>query len=164
MIVGLVIGLLQGFSLLKKQAEEVNQAALSAKASENNVVRMRNLKLRLEELKDVEASATKMTSPQDSYQYQERSINTLTEYARQAGVAISQISFSPKTKGIDTAGSNNVIILVALQNPVPYASFLKFMRLVESGLSQMQILQVQISQDKDGLVAVGPMSIAIYVK
>lgn len=162
---GLIFGFVQGYSVLKNQADELNKAVIDAKASENSVTRMKDLEVRLSQLKDVEILANKMAAPLNSFQYQEQSIQTLNGYAHQAGVSIAQITFSPKTTGIGGAsGSDKVIISVSLQNPVGYANFLTFMRLVESGLSQMQILQVQINQDKDGAVAVGPLSIAIYVK
>lgn len=161
---GVALGFVKGLGALKQEAQAVNQLVLDSKASENNVTRMKNLKERLSSLQDLELLANKMTSPQDSFQYQERSIQTLNHYAQQSGISISQINFSAKVVGVGNQGGNNVLITVSLRNPVGYTNFLKFMRLVESGLSQMQILQVQISKDKDEKVAVGPISIAIYVK
>ena len=168
LVLGLIIfGYVMGMSSLAKTAGEVNKAAINAKSSENKISRMKVLKTEMEDIKDTRDLVNKMVAPQSSFRYQERSISTLNEYANQAGVAISQVSFTTSGNAIQTANnSNKVNISVMLANPVNYNNFLKFMKLVEGGLSQMQITQVDINQEKDKSndVSVGPLSIEIYVK
>lgn len=154
-----------GTSELSKMAEETNLLARKARASENNLTRMESLKKRYEQVSDVIPIINKMVASQESYRYQDTSINVLTDYAKIAGAEISQISFAlPKGTTATAPGAKNILLSVNLKNPTSYQSFIKFMRLVEGGLSQMQILQVDLRKDKDNAIVVGQIIIAIYIK
>ena len=78
-----------------------------------------------------------------------------------------KIDFNPKTKEkTSTTGVSNTLATVTLANPTDYYNFLKFMKLIEGGLSQMQITQVSIQKTTSGNndVSVGALTIAIYVE
>lgn len=156
-----------GYKKLSLKADEVSKAVIQSKSSEDNIARMIDLEKRMKDYDEISEIAGTMIAPLSSFGYQEKTISTINSYAKQAGVLISQIDFNPKTKEkTSTAGVSNTLATVTLTNPTNYYNFLKFMKLIEGGLSQMQITQVSIQKTSSGDndVSVGALTIAIYVE
>lgn len=153
-----------GMSQMNQLADETNVLARKAKASEDNVTRMESLQKRYNEVQNIKPIIDKMVASQASHQYQDNTINVLNTYAHAAGVDIAQISFTAAKDIAVSSKAKNTLITLTLDNPISYDSFIRFMRLVEGGLSQMQILRVDVRKEKESNITVGAMTIAIYVK
>lgn len=165
LIVGGTIALFfLGLKEVRQLADETSLLARKAKASEDNVTRMEQLKERYAEVSYIEPTIEKMVASQAQHRYQDNTINILNDYASKAGVKIAQISFTAAKDVVSTSKAKSTLITITLENPIDYNSFIRFMRLVEGGLSQMQILRVDVRKEKDNNITVGAMTIAIYVK
>lgn len=161
---GIGIGFFFGVQQIQQLADETNLLARKAKASEDNVTRMENLKKRYNEAVHIKPIIDKMVASQTQHQYQDNTINVLNNYATKANIKIAQISFTAAKDIVAPTKAKNTLVTVTLENPVDYNNFIRFMRLVEGGLSQMQILRVDVRKEKDNNITVGAMTIAIYVK
>ncbi len=156
-----------GYQKLSQKGVQVNKAVIDARSSEDNITRMIDLERRMKDYDEISEIAGSMIAPLSSFGYQEKTISTINSYAKQAGVVVSQIDFNPKTKEkTSTTGVSNTLATVTLANPTDYYNFLKFMKFIEGGLSQMQITQVSIQKTTSGNndVSVGALTIAIYVE
>ncbi len=168
LVVAIGAGVVLGMNHMNKIADETNLLARKAKASENNISQMEDLKKRYESVNSIQPIIDKMVASQVLYRYQDNAIDTLYKYAQLSGISIAQYSFAvPKgTAPVAASGSKNILISINLDSPIAYENFIQFMRRVEGGLSQMQILQVDVRKEtrKKDTIGVGSMVIAIYVK
>lgn len=153
-----------GMQEMQGLADETNLLARKAKASEDNVTRMEKLKERYAEVSYIKPIVNRMVASQAQHRYQDNTINVLNDYAAKAGISIAQISFAAAKDVTASSKAKSTLITVTLENPIDYNSFIRFMRLVEGGLSQMQILRVDVRKEKENNITVGAMTIAIYVK
>ncbi len=88
--------------------------------------------------------------------YQSKAIQDLDQYASDAGITISNYSFSQATPATSTtttsastatgAVSTNPVVTATLTSPVSYEKLLKFMNYVESNLPKMQIASVNLGR------------------
>jgi hypothetical protein len=102
--------------------------------------------------------------------YQSQIKKDLDKYSLDTGVVISGYKAveSPPvgTVPIGLEGVKSSIVSVLLKNPVPYASFIKFLKAIETNLPKMKLVGVNLtnSSELDDSVKVGPLLIEVYTK
>ena len=165
MIAGMTSLVVFGVGEIQKIADETNLLARQAKASDDNIYRMQLLEKNYNAVSDIKPIIDKMVASQESYRYQDNAVDVLYRYASLSGIEISQVNFNVgKNTGLSATGAPSTLVSISLKNPISYLNFIKFMKLIEGGLSQMQILQVDVKNDKDNQISTGQMIIALYVK
>lgn len=167
LIAGIGALIIFGGQEMRKIADETNLLARKAKASEDNISQMKLLEKRYDEVKAIQPIIDKMVASQELYRYQNNALEVLYRYADLAGLTIAQANFNVgRANSSSKTGSTakSTIMTINIKSPTTYDSFIKFMRLIEGGLSQMQILQVDVRKDKDNKISLGQMVIALYVK
>jgi hypothetical protein len=159
-------------------AIDVSHVVVDADASQSNIQTLQKIQKELASQKDVIARAGDIVADSQSYQYQNQIIGDLNDYARKAGINITNIDFvaaAPTTAPsagatttptvIAPAGVKSTSVSITLQNPVPYDSMLHFIYSIEQNLTKMQISKVGLAKGSTGsAVASEVLTIQVYIK
>lgn len=170
---------------LKAVATEVNRATVDADASRNNLQTLQAIQAELKKQKDTVERAQSIVADSQSYQYQNQIIADLNDYARQAGISITNLDFGATTNATSTpapaatpsasgdtpstptgpVGVKSTSVSVTLANPIDYKTLLNFIRLIEQNLTKMQVSKVGLSADAtSGKVTSDSLTIEVYIK
>jgi len=155
MIAGSTVGTYFAQKWLLSQAETISQTVAESNASGNNNQAAAKLQAELTAQQSVITKTSLLAVPRQ--EYQSKAIQELDQYAADAGISISNYSFSQAaavaatgtttaTSAAATAASNNPIVTATLTSPVSYGKLLKFMNYVENNLPKMQIASVNLGR------------------
>ena len=154
----LVYNWLDGF------AADASTVASQAAASESELQELSQTEKMLKTQHHAVERASKIAAESKSYQYQDQIINDLNDFARKAGITISDITFADdNAKGGSSSSSSSsssktgtslpaiaglkaTTASVTVKNPVEYRKLLTFMYLVEQSLTKMRIANVDLSR------------------
>ncbi len=178
-----------GFNQVSSFAKEAQDTATQASASNSSVQELATTKKTLEQSTDAIDRAAKLVAESKLYLYQDQIITDINQYAAEAGLAISGITFSNTTTaptgGATTAtpgttapaaggatpaapgGIKSVTATVTLRNPTQYNKILTFLHLIEQSLFRMQVSQVSLSKStQEGVSGVtsDALTIEIYTR
>ena len=177
-----------GYSQIKTHIASAQEVAVKAQASQSSLENLRATKKILEENKSTVSRADHLVSESKSYVYQDQIINDINRHASEAGLSISNITFTDtkttqvgkssssstqtqaKTanKGTAPTGVKSMTATVSLKNPVNYDAMLNFVHLLEDSLFRVQVSQIGLSRntdaDKAGTVSSDILTIEVYVR
>ena len=144
-------------------AADASTVASQAAASESELQELSQTEKMLKTQHHAVERASKIAAESKSYQYQDQIINDLNDFARKAGITISDITFADdNAKGGSSSSSSSssktgtslpaiaglkaTTASVTVKNPVEYRKLLTFMYLVEQSLTKMRIANVDLSR------------------
>jgi len=180
-----------GYGKLKTFATSVQDVADQAQASQSSVQDLIATKQFLAQNSEAVDRASQLVAESKSYVYQDQIISDLNKYASEAGLSITNITFTdatttavgsssapaPAATGTPAgapatsaapAGVKSMTASVTIKNPTSYLSMLNFIHLVEQSLFRMQISQIGISASNDssspGQVSSDVLTIEVYVR
>lgn len=176
-LIGFIILLFGGFvagawwveNLLAAKVIETDHARTDADMSATELQQLKQLQKQLAIEQDVISRAKQIAATSAQYQYQDQIINDVSDYAGRYGIGISNFDFS-STPGASTTtqtvnGAKKVAFTVTLKGPLPYTTFLRFMRDLESNLTKIQVTSLTLTPDVDPNSVTNPtLSLAVYVK
>ena len=156
-------GFALAYNWLDGFAADASTVASQAAASESELQELSQTEKMLKTQHHAVERASKIAAESKSYQYQDQIINDLNDFARKAGITISDITFADdNAKGGSSssssssnktgtslpaiAGLNATTASVTVKNPVEYRKLLTFMYLVEQSLTKMRIANVDLSR------------------
>lgn len=158
-------------SMLSQVATDVGRTVADANASQNTLQTLQQTEKELTNNQAIVQRASEVVANSQSYEYQNQIINDLNQYASRSGLTLTNIDFSSEATGTATtpgtvaapAGVKTATISVTLKNPVDYTNLLRFMKAIEQNLTKMQISNISLTQDQEG-VSSDVLSIKVYVK
>lgn len=183
-----------GYNQIKLHASTAQDVAAKAQVSQSSLDNLRTTKKLLEENKSAVARADQLVSQSKSYVYQDQIISDINRYASEAGLSITNITFtdakttpvsaptttatsaatsaggaSPSlTTAASPAGVKSMTAAVTLKNPVDYNNMLTFIHLLEESLFKMQVSEIGLSrssdQNKPDGVSSDVLTIEVYVR
>lgn len=157
-------GFALAYNWLDGFAADASTVASHAAASESELQELSQTEKMLKTQHHAVERASKIAAESKSYQYQDQIINDLNDFARKAGITISDITFadnnakgsssSSSSSGSNKTGTSLPTIAglkattasVTVKNPVEYRKLLTFMYLVEQSLTKMRIANVDLSR------------------
>lgn len=168
---------------LNTYAGDVSTSTAEADASQNDLQTLQHIQQELKDNQDAVKRAAQIVADSKSYQYQNQIIGDLNDYARRAGITITNIDFSDTGTGSSAsssaaagssaasptpavAGVKSTAVSITLQNPVDYDSLLTFMHSIEQNLTKMQIASVNISKDTSTATGVtsNVLTLEVYIR
>ncbi len=160
-------GFALAYNWLDSFAADASTVASQAAASESELQELSQTEKMLKTQHHAVERASKIAAESKSYQYQDQIINDLNDFARKAGITISDITFADdNAKGGSSSSSSSsasssgktgtslpaiaglkaTTASVTVKNPVEYRKLLTFMYLVEQSLTKMRIANVDLSR------------------
>ncbi len=160
-------GFALAYNWLDGFAADASTVASQAAASESELQELSQTEKMLKTQHHAVERASKIAAESKSYQYQDQIINDLNDFARKAGITISDITFADdNAKGGSSSSSSSSSLSsnktgtslpaiaglkattasVTVKNPVEYRKLLTFMYLVEQSLTKMRIANVDLSR------------------
>jgi hypothetical protein len=157
-------GFALAYNWLDGFAADASTVASQAAASESELQELSQTEKMLKTQHHAVERASKIAAESKSYQYQDQIINDLNDFARKAGITISDITFADNnSKGGSSSSSSSsssktgtslpaiaglkaTTASVTVKNPVEYRKLLTFMYLVEQSLTKMRIANVDLSR------------------
>lgn len=172
---------LYGRGLVADYAAEARTTAAKAQDSSKDLARLKLTQATLEKEAATVVKTNQLVAESQLYVYQDKIIEDITKYAADAGLSITNITFSdtkatatpatpPSTSAAATpsvpANIKSRIATVTLANPVDYYKLLNFIHSIEQGLFRMRIATIGISRsEKDNnSVTSDALSIEVYVR
>ena len=183
-------GFALAYNWLDGFAADASTVASQAAASESELQELSQTEKMLKTQHHAVERASKIAAESKSYQYQDQIINDLNDFARKAGITISDITFADdNAKGGSSSNSSSssssssktgtslpaiaglkaTTASVTVKNPVEYRKLLTFMYLVEQSLTKMRIANVDLSrstaqgQPPDSITS-NTLTIAVYLR
>ena len=168
--------LIQGYALADQTS------AAQAEASSSSLQDLIATKQKLNDLSHTIERADQLVSQSKLYLYQDQIITDINKYASEAGLKITNISFTAPTtaavsgaaptttkpSGATPAGVKSMTATVTLETPIKYNSMLTFIHLIEQSLFRMQVSQVGLSQGDSGdgadSITSDILTIEVYVR
>lgn len=165
-------------SFLQSTQQATIQKQIDAELSSDDLNRLLLIESALNKNQPTVAKAAQIVSDSQQYQYQDQIIKDLDSYARQSGISINGYDFGqiidPKAKKSRSApqprqqisGVKSIPVDISLDSPMPYRSFLQFLKLLEQNVSKMQVSGVNLAPDKEDvrLITNPSISLIIYVR
>ncbi len=160
-------GFTLAYNWLDGFAADASTVASQAATSESELQELSQTEKMLKTQHHAVERASKIAAESKSYQYQDQIINDLNDFARKAGITISDITFADdNAKGGSSSSSSSsasssgktgtslpaiaglkaTTASVTVKNPVEYRKLLTFMYLVEQSLTKMRIANVDLSR------------------
>ncbi len=180
-------GFALAYNWLDGFAADASTVASQAAASESELQELSQTEKMLKTQHHAVERASKIAAESKSYQYQDQIINDLNDFARKAGITISDITFADdNAKGSSSSSSSSssnktgtslpaiaglkaTTASVTVKNPVEYRKLLTFMYLVEQSLTKMRIANVDLSrstaqgQSPDSITS-NTLTIEVYLR
>jgi hypothetical protein len=173
-----VVVFMVGYGKIKEYAVSTQTVAAEAQASDSSLQNLITLKKELETETDAVQRASMIVSESKSYLYQDQIIQDINRFADNAGIVITNISFSDTGTASTTApaagtapasgaaapatgtaaaaatggapsGIKTTTATVTVKNPVDYNKMLTFIHSIEGSLFKMRISQVGLSKSTD---------------
>ena len=173
-----VVVFMVGYGKIKEYAVSTQTVAGEAQASDSSLQNLITLKKELETETDAVQRASMIVSESKSYLYQDQIIQDINRFADNAGIVITNISFSdtgtasttapaagtapasgaaapatgtaaPTATGGAPSGIKTTTATVTVKNPVDYNKMLTFIHSIEGSLFKMRISQVGLSKSTD---------------
>lgn len=173
-LIGLIVVMFGGFAtgawwvdtLLAKSVRETDNTQIDAEVSTTELQQLKSLQKQLLSEKDIIDRAKQIAASSNQYRYQDQVIKDISDYASRYGIAINTFDFTTTT-GQNNAqvGAKKTPFTVTLRGPLPYTTFLKFLRAVEQNLTKIQVTSLSLAPDKDPSSITNPtVSMEVYLK
>jgi hypothetical protein len=159
LLIGLIVVLVGGGAaggwylqgILSSKIAETNTIKEAAANSDNDLSNAKALKVYLEKHQTDMEKAAMIVADTTSYKYQDQIVQDITTYANLSGLTILGFDFpTQKTSSAkSSSGLKTITATITLDNPVPYANYLTFIKYIEQNLTKMQITDISITPDND---------------
>lgn len=151
-VVGIFGILFFAHSTLTSKAIEADHAKIQAELAEDEINRLKVLKIVLTNDKEAIEKASKVVATSQKHSYQDRVIADITSYANQSGVKINGFDFNlnssaPKINA-SIAKANNLQVIGAvmkISDDTEYNSLLKMIKLIESNVTKIQLTKLTLN-------------------
>ena len=183
-----------GYNVLADYSAKARTTAAEAQASNSSLQNLIVVKRELAEKQDTVERASQIVAASKSYVYQDQIIRDINNFANNAGLSVTNITFadakvtpttpsttstsSPTTANSPSAtaaggaaavpsGVKSMTATVTLKNPVDYNAMLRFIHSIEGSLFKMRISQVTLSRPADAKgneVTSDVLTIEVYVR
>ena len=156
---------------LKETAISVGKSITASAASGNtNTDTAKSLQLKIKAVELAIAKADALYNTESTYQNQ--MTTDITAYALNANIKISGYTFGTKSVATTTPNSEKSLsdngtssMTLSLENPVQFASLMRFLQSIETNIPKMQITNLKITKGANsGFVTVDPIIIEAYIK
>lgn len=166
-----------GYNVLADYSAKARTTAAEAQASNSSLQNLIVVMRELAEKQDTVERASQIVAASKSYVYQDQIIRDINNFANNAGLSVTNITFadakvtpttpsaattssSPTTANNSSAaaagnasavpsGVKSMTATVTLKNPVDYNAMLRFIHSIEGSLFKMRISQVTLSRPAD---------------
>ena len=158
--------------LLGAKALEADHAKIDAELAQEEISRLQQLKKTLQDNQPQIAKTALIVAQSQQYEFQTQVVNDITTYAQQSGVEILGFDFGVKpgapAKKVPGSKVNQqkTIVTVQLNNNIPYASFLKFIKSIEQNVTKMQLtgMVLQPTTADATLITAPTVEIEVYLR
>lgn len=151
---------------------ETDHSKIEAQLAQEEISRLKQLQVDLNDSKvDIDKTA-RIVAESQKYMFQDQVISDVTTYATQAGVNVLGFDFGakpgenpPATPGTSKT-PRKTIVVVRLDNNIPYTSFLSFLKLVERNITKVQLTGIALQPNKTTPnLIVGPsIELEVYLR
>jgi hypothetical protein len=163
--------------ILQASAREANHAKIDAELASNDTSQLQKLETQLSTYKDVIPRAKEIVASSSNFKYQDQVIKDITNLADSAGITITGYSFTgsataeagatstptiPGTAPMTTA-AKKVTMTITVKSPLPYDSYLRFLRLIELNVTRLQVTGVNLTPDASNKNNITNPSIGIEI-
>ncbi len=170
-----------GRGIISDYAHESQRTAAEAQSSSKTLDQLKRTKETLSRESATIERTSQLVAESKHYVYQDKIIEDITKYANDAGLSITNITFSDvkatTTTSTPAAGSaaaatpatpapaniKSRIATVTLSTPVDYYKWLTFIHSIEQGLFRMRIANIGISNDTNGISS-DVLNIEVFVR
>lgn len=148
--------------MLESKVRQTDHARIDAQLSAVELQQLKRLEQQLTDDKDIIERARQIAAPANQYQYQDQVIKDLSQYAGRLGLRINAFNFTAQA----LQGNNNrTPFTITLDGPVPYETFLRFLRDIEANLTRMQVTSLALSPDANPAFIANPtLSMEVYIR
>lgn len=167
MIGGLVFGAWWAQGLLAQHVRDTDHAKIDAEVSNTELQQLKQLQKQLAEEQDIVERAKQIAVSADQYRYQDQVIQDISDYARRYGITVNTIDFTQTTgqQSAAASGAKRTPFTVTLRGPLPYTTFMQFLRSIEKNLTKIQVTSLTLAPDKDPNSITNPsLSLEVYLK
>ncbi len=149
-----------GRKILAENSTSVTEAVTLSASSQNTLDRLSNAEVQLKSQSKIVEKAKKVVADGNQHAYQESVINDINNYAKAAGIHVTGFTFenpvakdasgkSAKTETTKNSqqiqGVKTTTVILTLQSPMDYSTFLKFLRMLEENLLQLRLQSLNLS-------------------
>lgn len=155
----LLIALQAGAIILGKQylgayATAVAEISAKSKDTQESLDSLSRAQAELEAQKKTVEKVKNIVAESKSYKYQNQVVTDLNAYAGQTGVVIKGFSFEDPSAKKDASATKNTSAIAGIQStrvtmelesPLPYDVLVKFISLIESNVTRVQITELAVT-------------------
>ena len=148
-----------GLGMVRDFAGEVNQSAVDAEASGQQISQLQTLRNQLSQSDSLVDKANQLFATPANYQTQ--ALRDVNKYASAAGITVASTNFS------DPAQSGTYTMTVTFKNPVSYSKLIAFLNNIEGNLPKLQVSSIALGHADStsiDLVQTGEIKIDISVR
>jgi len=178
LIVGIIIALggvgaliYYASDFLEKEVTQTIHTGIDAELSHDDLARLKALEKTLKANSASVEKAAQIVSDSKQYQYQDQIVNDINAYAAQTGVSVTGYDFGNAfaTTGRSTQktpeikGLKSISVTLTLDSPMPYDSYLRFVKAIERNLTKMQVSGINITPDEKNIGDISNPSVILVV-
>jgi hypothetical protein len=153
--------------LLAQHVRDTDHAKIDAEVSETELQQLKQLQKQLTEEQDIVERAKQIAVSAEQYRYQDQVIKDISDYAYRYGISVNTIDFTQNTgqQAASAGGAKRTAFTVSLKGPLPYTTFMQFLRSIEKNLTKIQVTSLTLAPDKDPNSVTNPsLSLEVYLK
>lgn len=172
-LLGLIVVLLAGFGagiwwvqgLLANSVRDTDHAKIDAEVSTTELQQLKSLQKQLADQQDIVERAKQIAVSTEQYRYQDQVIKDVSDYAARYGIRINTIDFTTTNAPAASSGNKKIAFTISLKGPIPYTTFMLFLRDIEQNLTKIQVTSLTLAPDKDPRTVSTPsLSLEVFLK
>ena len=171
--IGALIYYATGF--LNSEVSQTVQTRIKADLSQNDLDRLKSLEKVLKNNHASVEKAAQIVSDSKKYEYQDQIVSDINTYAIKTGVSVTGFDFgdafatntkSNTQKTPTVTGVKSITATLTLASPMPYDSYLRFIKAVEKNLTKMQVAGINLTPDEEhpGQISNPSVVLIVYVR
>lgn len=151
--------------LLAHSVRDTDHAKIDAEVSTAELQQLKSLQKQLADDQDIVDRAKQIAASTEQYRYQDQVIKDVSDYAARYGIRVNTIDFTSTSAPAAAGGAKKVAFTVSLKGPLPYTTFMLFLRDIEQNLTKIQVTSLTLAPDKDPrAVATPSLSLEVFLK
>lgn len=172
-LIGLIVVMVGGFAfgtwwmqgLLAQHVRDTDHAEIDAEVSNTELQQLKQLQKQLADEQDIVERAKQIAVSAEQYRYQDQVIKDVSDYASRYGISVNTIDFTQTSGQASAGGAKRTAFTVSLRGPLPYTTFMRFLRDIEKNLTKIQVTSLTLAPDKDPNSITNPtLSLEVYLK
>lgn len=152
-----------GSNMIRSNGQSITELVNKLSEKQQEITKIEAVKVQMRELDDVKTIINKIFIDKTDKNHQNIIIDTLHKHTSKVGLSIRDISFTQPTKG-DTSGG--ISTAITFNQKIAYRDALRFIKLTENSLPQIQITDLTLNKDgqEGDDVTISNVKIKFYVK